>query len=148
MNRLAKYYNQEINMKNMKIKISSLKEKSKETTVKTDEAFVSKEVLMKEIAEIMRKYQEAVEKFKERAEYKNVLLDNHIGLLNEQFESKDYEIDDLLRRVDQIANDERSGFSRDNVKNFMEEIKHTLVTKTQIIKSLKFSISKATKVIV
>ena len=147
MNRLAKYYNQEINMSNMKAKIISLKGKINDTQNITEEALLKKERLMKEISEIMTKYQNAVDRFKERAEYKNALLDNQIGFLNERFLNRDKEIEDILKHVDQIAREEDSsrGFNRETIKNFLDDIKTVLVTKTQIIKSLKYSIDKATK---
>ena len=147
LNRLAKYYNQEINLKNMKSKISSLKSNVNETKIKSDEAFKKKEVLFKEINEIMSKYTGAVERFKERAEYKNSLLDNHLNSLNEKYDTKEEEIEDLLRNVDKLASqDTNSKFNRDTINNFLEDIKNVLITKSKIIKSLKYSISKATKV--
>lgn len=147
MNRLAKYYNQEINLKNMKSKINSLKLKTKETEKKSDEAFLKKEVLMKEINEIIIRYSAAVEKFKERAEYKNVVLNNHLDLLNEKYNVKEEEIEEMLKNVDKMmSNSENSRFNRENVNNFLEEVRNTLITKSKIIKSLKYSISKATKV--
>lgn len=147
MNRLAKYYNQEINMSNMKAKIGSLKEKLNEIKIKTEEAFIQKETLMKEISEIMNKYQRAIEKFKERAEHNNKTLDTLLQNKKREFSNKEESIEEILRNVDVIAReDNNSGFNRESVMNFLEDIKTVLVTKTQIINSLKFSISKATKV--
>mmetsp|Transcript_7011 Transcript_7011/g.7267 ORF Transcript_7011/g.7267 Transcript_7011/m.7267 type:complete len:473 (+) Transcript_7011:23-1441(+) len=146
MNRLAKYYNQEINLKNMKSKIHSLKQKSREIEKKSNETFTKKESLGEEIEEIMNRYQSAVEKFKERAEYKNMLLDNHLKILNEKCDTKNTEIDELLNNVDRMASaDDQGGFNRETVNNFLEDVRSVLITKSKIIKSLKYSISKATK---
>ena len=67
--------------------------------------------------------------------------------LNDKYENKEMDIENMLRSVDLISGSNQSGFNRENVKNFLDDIKNVLVTKTHIIKSLKFSISKATKVI-
>ena len=143
MNKLAKYYNQEINLKNMKSKINSLKQKSKDTEKKSAEVFLEKELLMSEIGEIISKYQLAIGKFKERSEYKNILIENHLNSLNEKYDLKENEIEELLKNVDMIT--EKDGLSRENIKNFMDDIRNILITKSKIIKSLKYSIIKATK---
>jgi hypothetical protein len=144
MNRLGKYYNQEINMSNMKMKISSLKEKIKEVNIKGDEALLKKDELTKEIDEIERKYQVAIKKFIERAEFKNALLDNQLSILTERFIKKDNDIQNILLNVDNLSGQEGL-VNMESLKNFIEDIRNTLSAKTQIIKSLKFSIDKATK---
>ena len=57
-------------------------------------------------------------------------------------------VEELLKNLDRMANSDefKTGFGRESIFNFMEDIKSTLVTKSKIIKSLKYSISKATKV--
>lgn len=144
MNRLAKYYNQEINMTNMKKKISSLKEKIKEVNLKGEEALNKKDELTKEIDEIEKKYEIAIKKFIERAEFKNALLDNQLSILTERLLRKDSDIENIFLNVDQFARNE-GDINREALQNFLEEIRNTLSAKTQIIKSLKFSIDKATK---
>ena len=155
-NRLAKYYNQEINMSNMSNKIKDLNNKIKENTEKTKTAADEKIKLTNEISQITNKFSDAIDKFKERAEFKNNLIDNHINELFDRYTSKENEIEEYLKNVDTVINEDQSEaktienknnlFSRENVKNFLDDIRNVLITKSQIIKNLKYSINKATKV--
>jgi chromosome segregation ATPase len=148
LNRLAKYYNQEINMKNMNVKILSLRKKCQETVDKTREIEAKKEALTKEISELKRKFEDAINKFKQRAEYKNNVLDQHIQQLKLNYEKREEEIDAILRQIDQLASEQEteSDFGRKVISDMMENIRNVLMTKTQIIKNLKYSLALATKV--
>jgi hypothetical protein len=148
LNRLAKYYNQEINMKNMNVKIMSLRKKCAETLEKTKEIETKKEALAKEINELKRKFEDAINKYKQRSEYKNNVLDQHIQQLKHNYEKREEEIEAILRQVDHVANDHDgdSEFGRKVILDMLENIKSVLMTKTQIIKNLKYSLALATKV--
>lgn len=151
-NRLAKYYNQEINMENMHAKINSLKKKCEETLNKTREIENRKEELQKEIRDLKQKFIDAVSKFKERAEYKNNMLDEQISQLNDNYTRREIEIEEILKEVDYVANQEGSSmassnaFGREMVLDMLDHIRNVLSAKTQIIKNLKYSLALATKV--
>ena len=61
-NRFAKYYNQDINMKNMKAKILSLREKCTETTTKTEDIEKQKQEIQDKIDDLKEKFAEIIEK--------------------------------------------------------------------------------------
>jgi chromosome segregation ATPase len=145
LNRLAKYYNQEINMKNMNIKIISLRKKCQETVDKTKEIEMKKEALTKEINELKRKFEDAIGKFKQRAEYKNQVLDQHIQQLKHNYEKREEEIEAILRQIDQVADGDHD-IEKRVINDMLENIKNVLMMKTQIIKNLKYSLALATKV--
>lgn len=146
LNRLAKYYNQEINRKNMTHKIELLKNRSIEIEKKSEESLKEKEVLIKEIEEIMNKYNISIENFKQRAEYKNMLLDNQLNNLHQKFMTKEGELENLLDRIENSLNNESDSITKDKAKAYLDDIKNVLIEKSKVIKSLKYSISKATKV--
>lgn len=146
LNRLAKYYNQEINKKNMTHKIELLKNRSLEIDKKSEESLKEKEVLIKEIEEIMKKYNISIENFKLRAEYKNMLLDNQLNNLHQKFMTKENELESLLSKIESSLNNENDSITKDKAKSYLEDIKNVLIEKSKVIKSLKYSISKATKV--
>ena len=146
LNRLKKYHNQEINLQNMKSKINSLKAKNKDIDKKSKEAFENKAILMQEINEIIVKYKNALEKFKERAEYKNILLDNHINNQGDKYLMIESEIEEILRTADSLFNSSEFKISRDDFYGMLDKIKFELTEKSKRIKALKYSISKATKV--
>lgn len=146
LNRLAKYYNQEINKKNMTHKIELLKNRSIEIEKKSEESLKEKEVLIKEIEEIMKKYNISIENFKQRAEYKNMLLDNQLNNLHQKFMTKEGELENLLDRIENSLNNESDSITKDKAKAYLDDIKNVLIEKSKVIKSLKYSISKATKV--
>jgi len=150
-NSLAKYYNQDINIKNMNIKICQLKKKCEETIKKTKDVETKKEELNMEIADLKKRFIDAIKKFKERAEYKNNLLDEHINQLNETYSKREMEIEEILKEVDNVAgmdsSNSQGAFGRDMINEMMENIRGVLITKTQIIKNLKYSLHLATKVI-
>jgi chromosome segregation ATPase len=150
-NRLAKYYNQEINMENMNAKINSLKKKCEETLKKTKEIENKKEELIKEIKDLKQKFIEGVNGFRARAEYKNNLLDEHINQLNENFTRREIEIEEILKEVDTVANMDNNGvngnggFGREMILDLLDHIRNVLSAKTLIIKNLKYSLALATK---
>jgi chromosome segregation ATPase len=148
LNRLAKYYNQEINMKNMNTKIISLRKKCQETVDKTKEIEAKKESLAKEINELKRKFEDAINKFKQRAEHKNNVLDQHIQQLKLNYEKREEEIEAILRQIDQVAQEYGGDHEMEKrvINDMLENIKGVLMTKTQIIKNLKYSLALATKV--
>jgi myosin heavy subunit len=150
LNRLAKYYNQEINMKNMKAKILSLREKCKETANKTEDIEKRKEETQEKIDDLKNKFRIVLDEYKEKTEQKNGILQHHIEQLNEDYEKKDYEIEEILKQFDQVANREgeegrNAGFNREMVNDLMDHIKSTLCDKTIIIKRLKASLAVAAK---
>jgi len=146
LNRLAKYYNQEINMKNMKIKIQELKEKCKDTANKTEDIEKRKEETQEKIDDLKDKFRQVLDEYKEKTEQKNGILQHHIEQLNDEYEKKDNEIEEILKQFDEVGNrDDNSGFNRDMVNDLMDHIKSTLSDKTIIIKRLKASLAVAAK---
>ena len=110
-----------------------------------------KEELISEIDDLKNKFVDAIRKFRERAEYKNNLLDEHINQLNETYNKREMEIEEILKEVDNIAGMDNSThsqgpFGRGMISEMMENIRGVLITKTQIIKNLKYSLHLATKV--
>ena len=150
LNRLAKYYNQEINMKNMKSKIQSLREKVKETAQKTEDIEKRKEETQEKIDDLKNKFRTVLDQYQEKTEHKNDLLQHHLKELNEDYEKKESEIEEILKNFDIVANREReenknSAFSREMINDLMEHIKTTLSDKTIIIKRLKGLLAVAAK---
>lgn len=146
-NRLAKYYNQDINYENMTAKVYSLMKRCEETVRKTNETGLKKELLQKEILDLKAKFEDAVSKFKERAEYKNNLLDEHIKQLSDKHAKFEVDVEEIMNAVDQVAgHDTNSPFSREMVNDMLANIRHVLFTKTQVIKNLKYSLALAIKV--
>jgi hypothetical protein len=153
-------------MKNMSAKVISLQFKCDETVKKTKDIEKKKEDLIKEIQDIKDKFALAVEQYKRKTEYKNELLDKHISELNDDYTKKEIEIEGILRNFDIVAGresnleiEEMDGnengditnkpvFGRQMVMKIMENVRTTLYTKTQHIKSLKYSLALATKVII
>jgi chromosome segregation ATPase len=161
-NRLAKYYNQQINIENMNAKVVSLQKKCDETIKKTEEIEKKKEKLIIQISDLKKDFIAAVQQFKARAEYKNDVLEDHINQLNETYTKREIEIEELLKDVDQVAMDgmgsqldamdenrmdgNKSVFGREMFLDMLEHIRTVLTTKTQIIRNLKYSLALATKV--
>ena len=87
-NKLAKYYNQEINLENMEAKIKSLRKKCDDTRKKTNDQNLNKEQIIKEIKELKKSFEKAVMKFRERVEYKNTMLQHHIEKLEKDYLNK------------------------------------------------------------
>ena len=151
-NRLNKYYSQEINMKNMKAKITSLREKCNETTKKTEEIELKKEETQEKIDDLKNKFRMVLDKYKEKTEHKNDILQKHIKQLNEDYEKRETEIEEILKNVDIVGNrnmgdeeNKNSGFNREMFNDLMEHIKSTLSEKTIIIKRLKASLAVSAK---
>jgi DNA repair exonuclease SbcCD ATPase subunit len=146
-NRLAKYYNQDINFENMTLKVNSLMKKCEDTIKKTKDAGAKKEILISEIKDLKARFEGAVSQFKERAEFKNNLLDEHIKQLDDNYTKREIEIEEILKEVDNVASmDSSSSFGRQMVLELLNNIRHVLFNKTQIIKNLKYSLALATKV--
>ena len=150
LNRLAKYYNQEINMKNMKSKIQALREKVKETAQKTEDIEKRKEETQEKIDDLKNKFRTVLDQYQEKTEHKNDLLQHHLNELNGDYEKKEAEIEEILKNFDIVANREReenknSAFSREMINDLMEHIKTTLSDKTIIIKRLKGLLAVAAK---
>ena len=82
--RLNKYYNQDINMKNMKAKIISLKEKYNETTKKTEEIEAKKEETQEKIDDLKNKFRGVLEQYKSKTDHRNNILEKHIKQLNDR----------------------------------------------------------------
>ena len=82
-NRLAKYYNQEINMKNMKAKIIALREKCKETSNKTEDIEKQKQEIQEKIDDLKLKFRTVLDQYKVKTEHKNDMLDHHLKQLND-----------------------------------------------------------------
>ena len=150
-NRLKKYYNQEINMKNMKAKIISLKEKYNETTKKAEEIEAKKEETQEKIDDLKNKFKGVLEQYKSKTEHRNDILEKHIKSLNEDYEKRETEIEEILKNVDIVGNrnlgddeNKNNGFNRE-FNELLEHIKTTLSEKTIIIKRLKASLAVSTK---
>ena len=150
-NRLNKYYNQDINMKNMKTKINSLKEKCNETTKKTEEIEAKKEETEEKIDDLKNKFRGVLEQYKSKTEHKNDILEKHIKQLNEDYEKRETEIEEILKNVDIVGNrnlgdeeNKNNGFNRE-FSELLEHIKTTLSEKTIIIKRLKASLAVSAK---
>ena len=149
-NRLAKYYNQEINITNMNAKVNSLTKKCVEVIKKTDEIETKKKNLVDEIRELKEKFFDAVMLFKAKSEKSNDELDKKISQLNDNHTKREIQIEEFLKNVDMVAEGDdnvRSGFGREMYLEMLEHIKAVLSTKTQIIKNLKYSLELATKVV-
>jgi len=152
--RLAKYYNQEINIENMNAKVLSLKIKCKETVKKTEEIEKKKEKLFLEILQLKKEFVSAVNQFRTRAEYKNEILEDHIFKLKDTYTKREIEIEELMKNVDNVAETSvqddnkfrNSAFGRQMFVDMLENIKNVLTTKTQIIRNLKYSLALASKV--
>ena len=150
--RLNKYYNQEINMKNMKAKISTLKEKCKDITKKTEDIEMRKQETQDKIDDLKNKFRMVLDQYKEKTEHKNDILPRHINQLNEDYEKREVEIEEILKNVDIVGNrsegeggKNNGGFSREMFNELMDHIKSTLSEKTIIIKRLKASLAVAAK---
>ena len=150
-NRLKKYYNQEINMKNMKAKITSLREKYNETTKKTEEIESKKEETQEKIDDLKNKFKGVLDQYKSKTEHKNDVLEKHIKQLNEDYEKRETEIEEILKNVDIVGNrnlgedeNKNNGFNREFTE-LLEHIKTTLSEKTIIIKRLKASLAVSAK---
>ena len=148
--RLNKYYNQEINMKNMKAKIATLKEKCKEITKKTEDIENRKQETQDKIDDLKNKFRMVLDQYKEKTEHKNDILQRHIHQLNEDYEKREIEIEGILKNVDIVGNrnedgKNNGGFSREMFNELMDHIKSTLSEKTIIIKRLKASLAVAAK---
>lgn len=149
-NRLKKYHNQVINMKNMKAKILSLREKCKDTNKKTEDIELKKQETQYKIDDLKNKFKLVLEQYKNKTEYKNNLLEQHLRNLNEDYEKREIEIEDILKTVDIVSNrdaeeQKSNAFNRDMFNDLMEHIKSTLSDKTIIIKRLKASLALAAK---
>lgn len=147
-NRLAKYYNQDINMKNMKAKILSLREKCTETTTKTEDIEKQKQEIQNKIDDLKEKFKIVLEQYRTKTEHKNEMLAHHLLQLRNKYEERDYEIQDILRNIDEVANreGEQGGvFNRQTFNDLMDHIRTTLVEKTIVIKRLKASLAYAAK---
>ena len=150
-NRLNKYYNQDINMKNMKAKITALKEKFSETTKKTDEIEAKKVETQEKIDDLKNKFQTVLQQYKEKTDHRNDILEKHIKQLNEDYEKRETEIEEILKNVDIVGN--RNLNEEENKNNafnaqfneLLEHIKTTLSEKTIIIKRLKASLAVSAK---
>ena len=60
---------------------------------------------------------------------------------------REIEIEEILKEVDNVASmDSSSSFGRQMVLELLDNIRHVLFNKTQIIKNLKYSLALATKV--
>ena len=150
-NRLNKYYNQEINMKNMKAKITSLREKCNETTKKTEEIELKKTETQEKINDLKNKFRMVLDQYKEKTEHKNDILQKHIKQLNEDYEKRETEIEEILKNVDIVGNrnlgdeeNKNNTFNRE-FNDLLEHIKTTLSEKTIIIKRLKASLAVSAK---
>ena len=150
-NRLKKYYNQEINMKNMKAKITSLKEKFNETTKKTEEIESKKKETQEKIDDLKNKFRDVLEQYKSKTEHKNDILEKHIKQLNEDYEKRETEIEEILKNVEIVGNrnlgeeeNKNNGFNQ-GFNELLEHIKTTLSEKTIIIKRLKASLAVSAK---
>ena len=149
--RLNKYYNQDINMKNMKAKIISLKEKYNETTKKTEEIEAKKEETQEKIDDLKNKFRGVLEQYKSKADHRNDILEKHIKQLNEDYEKRESEIEEILKNVDIVGNrnlgedeNKNEGLSKE-FNELLEHIKTTLSEKTIIIKRLKASLAVSAK---
>ena len=150
-NRLKKYYNQEINMKNMKAKITSLKEKFNETTKKTEEIESKKKETQEKIDDLKNKFRDVLEQYKSKTEHKNDILEKHIKQLNEDYEKRETEIEEILKNVEIVGNrnlgeeeNKNNGFNQ-GFNELLDHIKTTLSEKTIIIKRLKASLAVSAK---
>ena len=137
-------------MKNMKYKIAALKEKCNETTKKTEEIEIKKEETQEKIDDLKNKFRLVLEQYKGNTEHKNDILEKHIKQLNDDYEKRENEIEEILKNVDIVGNrseeeGKNTGFNREMFNDLMEHIKSTLSEKTIIIKRLKASLAISAK---
>ena len=141
-------------MKNMKAKIIALREKCKETSNKTEDIEKQKQEIQEKIDDLKLKFRTVLDQYKVKTEHKNDMLDHHLKQLNDDYEKREIEIEDILKNYDEVGNRDndqqeeggnRVAFNRDMVKDLMEHIRTTLSEKTIIIKRLKASLAYAAK---
>ena len=100
------------------------------------------------------KFRTVLDQYRVKTEHKNEMIEHHLKQLNDDYEKREVEMENILQNYDAIANREneqpeeggnRVAFNRDMVKDLLEHIRTTLSEKTIIIKRLKASLAYAAK---
>jgi len=119
---------------------------------KTEEIEQKKKETQEKIDDLKNKFRMVLDQYKGKTEHKNDILQKHIKQLNEDYEKREIEIEDILKNVDIVGNrnsgdeeNKNNGFNREMFNDLMEHIKSTLSEKTIIIKRLKASLAVSAK---
>ena len=110
-----------------------------------------KEETQEKIDDLKNKFKIVLDQYKSKTEHRNDVLEKHIKQLNEDYEKRETEIEEILKNVDIVGNrnlgedeNKNNGFNREFTE-LLEHIKTTLSEKTIIIKRLKASLAVSAK---
>ena len=122
----------------------------KESLLKRSEEKKEKETQEK-IDDLKNKFRDVLEQYKSKTEHKNDILEKHIKQLNEDYEKRETEIEEILKNVEIVGNrnlgeeeNKNNGFNQ-GFNELLDHIKTTLSEKTIIIKRLKASLAVSAK---
>ncbi len=123
-------------LRNAKARLQVLKKRVKDIKVERKELEEKFLKVEKEKEDMYRKYEMAIEQLRQRTDYKNQVLDDKQNLLQNEYERKEVQLQELVQR---------SGLDQRTVEDICKKMEEAIEAKNSILRNLKYSLAHATK---
>lgn len=123
-------------LRNAKARLIVLKKKVKDIKVERKELEEKFLKVDKEKEDMYRKYEVAIEQLRQRTDYKNQVLDEKQHVLQNEYERKEVQLQELVQR---------SGLDQRTVEDICKKMEEAIEAKNSILRNLKYSLAHATK---
>lgn len=123
-------------LRNAKARLIVLEKKvkdNKDDRKELEQKFIKVE---KEKEDMYRKFEVAIDQLKQRSDYKNNVLEEKLGLLQNEYEVKEVQLQELVQR---------SGLDHKTVEEVSKKMQEAIEAKNSILRNLKYSLAHATK---
>jgi len=119
-----------------KNRLDGLIEKYRKMTKDKEELDEKYRKLDKQKNEMYQRYETAMTRLKKRADVKNTVLERKLALLQEEFDKKDAQLQEVVQRA---------GFEQKFVDEITKRMEEAIEAKNSLLRSLKYSLAHAQK---
>jgi len=117
-------------------RLEGLREKFKKVTKDKEELDEKYRKLEKQKMEMYQRFETAMTKLKKRADTKNVVLENKLNQLQDEYEKKEAQLQEVVQRA---------GFEQKFVDEITKRMEEAIEAKNSLLRSLKYSLAHAQK---
>jgi growth arrest-specific protein 8 len=117
-------------------RLENLKEKFKKVSKDKEDLDEKFRKLEKQKMEMYQKFESAMGKLKKRSEYRNTVLDNKLTVLQDEYEKKEAQLQEVVQR---------GGFEQKAVDEITKRMEEAIEAKNSLLRSLKYSLAHAQK---
>lgn len=133
---LATYEKDQMSLRNAKAQYIVLKNKVRDLEVMKKELDEKSDKVEKEKNDMFGKFEVAVDQLQGKAEYKNTLLEEKLGQLEEEYQRKDTQLHELIQR---------SVVDPKTVDEICKRMEEAIEAKNSLLRNLRYSLAHAYK---